>query len=127
MANGRIGYYPVWFRPEKDERGSWNVHHEDGTLIATMPEGATFFDETCFPFKDGYPEGRAAMDEALDEAMDKVLWQKLVHSPWDHVGEEDFWDRLRRGRWNCGTRPTRLSWLFSGATCLSGELFSTDG
>ncbi len=97
MANGRTGYYPVWFRPEKDEKGNWNAYHEDGTLIATMPEGATFFDETCFPFKDGYPEGRAAMDEALDEAMDKVLWQKLVHSPWDHASEPDFWEKLRAG------------------------------
>jgi len=97
MANGRTGYYPVWFRPEKDEKGNWNAYHEDGTLIATMPEGATFFDETCFPFKDGYPEGRAAMDEALDEAMDKVLWQKLVHSPWDHASESDFWEKLRAG------------------------------
>ncbi len=97
MANGRIGYYPVWFKPVKDEKGTWNAYHKDGTLIATMPEGATFFDETCFPFKDGYPEGRAAMDEALDEAMDKVLWANLVHSPWDHASEVDFWDKLRSG------------------------------
>lgn len=97
MANGRTGYYPVWFKPDRDEKGTWNAYHKDGTLIATMPEGATFFDETCFPFKDGYPQGRAAMDAALDEAMDKVLWANLVHSPWDHAGEPDFWEKLRSG------------------------------
>ncbi|MCK5198864.1 MAG: methyltransferase, partial [Spirochaetales bacterium] len=97
MANGRTGYYPVWFNPVKDEKGSWNAFHNDGTRIATMPEGSTFFDETCFPFVDGYPESRAAMDEALDEAMDKVLWQSLVHSPWDHASESDFWEKLRKG------------------------------
>ena len=95
MANGDKGYYPTWFRPIKDEKGTWNAYHKDGTLIAKMPKGATFFDETCFPFKDGYPEGRAAMDEVLDEAMDKVLWANLVHSPWDHAGEPDFWEKLR--------------------------------
>lgn len=42
MANGRTGYYPVWFKPDRDEKGTWNAYHKDGTLIATMPEGATF-------------------------------------------------------------------------------------
>jgi uroporphyrinogen decarboxylase len=27
--------------------------------------------------------------------MNKVLWQKLAHSPWDHAGEPDFWQKLR--------------------------------
>ncbi len=97
MANGRTGYYPSWFNPVKDEKGNWNAFHKDGTRIATMPEGATFFDETCFPFVDAYPDSRAGMNEVLDEAMDKVLWQALVHSPWDHAAEPNFWDKLRKG------------------------------
>jgi len=97
MANGRIGYYPNWFNPKKDEKGNWNSYHKDGTLIARMPEGATFFDETYFPFENGYPQSRSAMNEVLDEAMDKVLWQNMVHSPWDHAAESDFWDNLRKG------------------------------
>ena len=35
------------------------------------------------------------MDDALDEAMDKVLWSHLVHSPWDHAAEPDFYSNLR--------------------------------
>ena len=97
MANGRTGYYPKWFTPDKDNKGNWNAYHTDGTLIARMPEGATFFDETFFPFENGYPDSRSAMNEALDEAMDKVLWQNMVHSPWDHAAESDFWDNLRKG------------------------------
>lgn len=97
MANGGTGYYPNWFNPLKDENGNWNAFNKDSTRIATMPTGATFFDETVFPFTDGYPDGRKAMDELLDEAMDKVLWQALVHSPWDHAAEPDFWDNLRKG------------------------------
>jgi uroporphyrinogen decarboxylase len=95
MPNGRGGQYPSWFRPVPDEKGSWNAYHEDGTRIATMPQGANFFDQTHFPWVDGYPSGRSAMNEALDAAMDKVLWSKLVHSPWDHAGEADFWTQLR--------------------------------
>jgi len=97
MANGRTGYYPKWFKPVRDDKGNWNAYHKDGTLIAKMPQGATFFDEMVFPFLDGYPDSRSAMDEKLDEAMDKVLWQNLVHSPWDHASESDFWTNLRKG------------------------------
>jgi hypothetical protein len=60
-----------------------------------MPQGAVFFDQTCFPWIDGYPEGRAAMDEALDEAMDHVMWAKFAPTPWDRAGEDGFWDTLR--------------------------------
>ena len=96
MPNGRTGQYPVWFKPKQHDDKSWNAYHEDGTLIAKMPEGANFFDQTYFPFLDGYPDSRSAMDEVLDEAMDKVLWAKLVHSPWDHAADENFWEELRK-------------------------------
>lgn len=95
MPNGRPGQYPVWFRPQKGDDGSWNAYHKDGTRIATMPEGAQFFDQTIFPWVDGYPDSRAGMEEQLDEAMDKVLWSNLVHSPWDHAGDDNFWSDLR--------------------------------
>ena len=27
--------------------------------------------------------------------MNKVLWQSLAHSPWDHAKEDNFWQQLR--------------------------------
>ena len=95
MPGGRPAQFPAWFQPQLDENGAWNAYHEDGTRIASMPEGAQFFDQTCFPWVDAYPDSRSGMSDMLDEAMDKVLWQKLVHSPWDHAGEPDFWQTLR--------------------------------
>ncbi|MBI9107872.1 MAG: methyltransferase [Spirochaetales bacterium] len=95
MRGGKEGYYPSWFRPVQGKRGQFDVFHRDGELIASMPEGAGFFDQTFFPWKDGYPDSRSAMEEAIDEAMDKVLWQNLAHSPWDRVGEPDFWNTLK--------------------------------
>jgi uroporphyrinogen decarboxylase len=96
MGSGRTAYYPGWFRPEKTERGGWYARHEDGTLIASMPPGAAFYDQTFFPWVDGYPDSRRAMSDSLDEAMDKVLWQKMVHAPWDSAGDDNFWKELRR-------------------------------
>lgn len=91
LPSGEAAQYPAWFRPEARPDGSWDVHHRDGTLIARMPAGAAFFDETCFPYADGWP----ADWSGLDQAMGKVLWSALVHSPWDNAGRPGFWERLR--------------------------------
>ena len=91
LSDGSAAQYPVWFKPVKQENGDYLVFDKEGTQIARMPVGATFFDQTCFPYLDGYPETY----ENLDWAMGKVLWSALVHSPWDHSGEKDFYQQLR--------------------------------
>lgn len=91
LADGSVGQYPAWFRPQKQKNGDWLVFNKDGTQIAKMPVGATFFDQTCFPYVDEYP---ACYDD-LDRQMGKVLWSALVHSPWDHAGEDHFYQTLR--------------------------------
>ncbi|MFW6312330.1 MAG: uroporphyrinogen decarboxylase family protein [Spirochaetota bacterium] len=95
MPNGRPAQYPSWFVPRENSDGTWIARHRDGTPIAAMPKGAVFFDQTFFPWIEGYPDSRSAMNEALDEAMDHVMWAHLVHSPWDRGGEPDFWTTLR--------------------------------
>jgi len=91
LADGSVGQYPAWFRPQKQKNGDWLVFDKDGTQIAKMPVGATFFDQTYFPYVDEYP---ACYDD-LDRQMGKVLWSALVHSPWDHAGEDHFYQTLR--------------------------------
>jgi uroporphyrinogen decarboxylase len=91
LSDGSKAQYPAWFRPVRQADGSWSALAGDGTLIAKMPATGTFFDQTCFPYIDGYP----CDYKDLPKAMGKVLWAALVHSPWDHVGEEGFWDTLR--------------------------------
>ena len=93
LADGSPAYYPKWFNPVKHDDGTWYASDKD-TLIAKMPQGATFFDQCCFPWEDGYPEDFSG----LPDAMNKVLWSNLVHSPWDNAGDPDFWDKLRQ---NC--------------------------
>jgi uroporphyrinogen decarboxylase len=91
LADGSIGQYPVWFKPEKQPNGDYFVFDKEGTRIARMPVGATFFDQTYFPYEDDYPDDYAG----LDKAMGKVLWSALVHSPWDHAAEPHFYETLR--------------------------------
>jgi len=91
LASGDPARYPTWFRPEQEADGSWLARHADGTVIARQPNGAAFYDETCFPWMDAWPSDYSG----LDDAMGKVLWSALVHSPWDNAGKPGFWERLR--------------------------------
>jgi uroporphyrinogen decarboxylase len=92
LADGQDAQYPAWFHPEPQADGSFIARSPDGTDVAHMPAGGTFFDQSCFPYVDGYP----ADFRNLDEAMGKILWAALVHSPWDHANEPDFWQLLRQ-------------------------------
>jgi uroporphyrinogen decarboxylase len=91
MPNGAEAFYPKWFKPVEAADGSWIGNDKEGNPIARMPDKATFFDQTIFPWVDGYP---ANMD-GLDDAMSKVLWSAFVHSPWDNMERPDFWEQLR--------------------------------
>jgi len=91
MANGATAYYPKWFKPELQSNGAYIARNEIGEIVAKMPQGATFFDQTIFPYVEDYPENY----KDISLAMDKVLWQKLVHSPWDHAADSSFWTTLR--------------------------------
>lgn len=91
LPDGQPAQYPAWFHPERQPDGSFLARHADGTILAHMPVGGTFFDQTCFPYLDDYPPDLSE----LDSAMGKVLWAALVHSPWDHARDPDFWDTLR--------------------------------
>ena len=83
--------YPKWFHPIKNQDGSYDAIDSDGVRIATMPSGGYFYDQTYFPYKDGYPKNY----DNLPKAMEKVLWSALVHSPWDNAGTHNFWETLR--------------------------------
>lgn len=91
LSDGSDAYYPVWFRPTEED-GTLKVYTAEGTHIASKPGGATFFDQTYFPYLDGYPDDFGD----IQEAMGKVPWAALVHSPWDHAGDKDFWTTLRQ-------------------------------
>lgn len=91
LLDGQSALYPAWFRPERQTDGSFVARTKNGLEIARMPAGGAFFDQTCFPYLDGYP----ADFRQLSDEMGKVLWAALVHSPWDHAADPGFWDSLR--------------------------------
>jgi uroporphyrinogen decarboxylase len=91
MANGGTGYYHKVFQPKLEDDGSYTGFAKDGTPIARMPKGGTFFDQTYFPYIDGYPENM----KGLDEGMSRVLWSAFSIPPWSEMDKEGAWDDLR--------------------------------
>jgi uroporphyrinogen decarboxylase len=92
LADGQTGQYPARFHPEPQPDGSWIARNKNGVDLAYMPAGGTFFDQTCFPYLDGYP----ADYRDLGGAIGMVHWAAFAHSPWDHAGEPDFWSQVRQ-------------------------------
>lgn len=91
LPQGMTVQYPARIKPVARPGNGWEVFAPDGTSVAFMPLGATFFDQTCFPYLDGYPSNF----RDLPDAMSYVHWSALAHSPWDHAGDAEFWQQLR--------------------------------
>ena len=119
LANGHIAQQPAWFQPELQPDGSYTAYVK-GEAIATMPVGATFYDQTVFPFLDGYPPN---LEQVLDEAMGRVHWAALAHSPWDHAGESDFWERLRANALKLRTSTDRAILVVAGCNLFEWGTF----
>ena len=90
LADGSTAQFPRWFQPLRRADGAFEVE-DGGDVIARMPAGGTFYDQTFFPYLDGYPDDF----RDLPRAMHKVLWAHMAHSPWDHAEEPNFWQQLR--------------------------------
>lgn len=91
LSNEETAQYPIWFHPVLQQSGDYYVYNAQNELIAVMPEGATFFDQSIFPYVDGYPVDF----KQLTNAISKVHWGALPISPFDHINEADFWKQLR--------------------------------
>lgn len=88
---GHKALYPKWFNAELLADGSKITRAPDGEIIGRMPQGATFFDQTIFPYLNGYPDNYAN----LGADMKRTIWGGFGFTPWDWAGEKDFWKMLR--------------------------------
>jgi len=92
LPNGSRSQQPAWFHPRKQADGSF-LAFKGEEAIAIMPANAISYDQIVYPFLEGYPSRYGAN---LDIAMGRIHWSALVHSPWDHASEPDFWEQLRQ-------------------------------
>lgn len=119
LFDGSPAQYPHWFHPEATPDGGWIARAADGTPIATQPKDMNFYDQTCFPWEDDYP----AEFDGLPDAMGKVLWAALVHSPWDHAADPDFWETLRKNALDLRANSDRALMIVAGCNLFEWGTF----
>ncbi len=88
---GHKALYPNWLNTKILPDGSNIIFGSSGEIIGRMPVGATFFDQTIFPYVNGYPDHY----NNLANDMKRVIWGGVGFTPWDWAGEKDFWKLLR--------------------------------
>ena len=90
LADGNMVEFPSWYRPERLPDGSWQSTDAHGRILSRMPVGATCFDQTYFPYQNGYPDNF----DGLKEALKTISW--VVHSHAANLDPEELRERLIR-------------------------------
>ena len=119
LPNGSTAQQPVWFQPRKQDNGSW-LAYKGEEAIAIMPATAISYDQIVYPFLNGYP---ARYDSTLDEAMGRIHWSALAHSPWNHAGQPDFWGNLRVNALDLRAKSDRAIVLSAGCNLFEWGTF----
>lgn len=119
LPNGRTAQQPKWFRPRKIAGGPYFVY-KNNEPIAVMPAATFSYDQIVYPFLNGYPE---KYESNLDEAMGRIHWAALAHSPWDHAGEAGFWEQLRAYAMELRKTSDRLIVLSAGCNLFEWGTF----
>ena len=91
LPDGTPCKMPAWALPEKAD-GRWVFRSKSGRVIAHMPEGALYFEQTYFPFTD--EKGPTTIREALGESM----WNVIGGPPGPRVNQEQLREGAKRLR-----------------------------
>jgi len=74
LPDGTPCQMPAWSRPER-EPGRWVLRSKTGRVMAHLPDGALFFEQTYFPFAETFEL------EALPQAMEECAWCAAASPP----------------------------------------------
>jgi uroporphyrinogen decarboxylase len=85
LGDGSTGLFPSWFRPEKDEDGSFFVRNHKGEVMSRMAAGGGCFDQTLFPWEQGYPD---TMD-GMVEAFRSINWTAHSHTKYINIDDAE--------------------------------------
>jgi len=82
LPDGTDCSVPAWSKPERDGN-SWAIRSKSGRIIARMPDGALYFEQTYYPFYDGEENL-----EDLPAAFAESSWTGIVAPPGPVSGEQ---------------------------------------
>ncbi|RME89890.1 MAG: methyltransferase [Verrucomicrobia bacterium] len=90
LPDGTPCLMPVWAKPEK-HGGDWVLRSKSGRILARMPEGCLYFEQTWYPFEEKDDLDRLA------EAMDECMWTAIASPPGPEVEDPDGPAKLAEG------------------------------
>ncbi len=114
LPDGTPCFIPAWTRMEREDQ-RWVIRSESGRVLAHMPNGVLYFEQTYFPFADA-EENLDDLAEILGESM----WTAVASPPGpvDQRTLADGAERLREYR-PCRHRTLRRQPVRDGAISLS--------
>ena len=118
LPDGTPCQVPAWSVPEREEN-RWVIRSTSGRVLAAMPDGALYFEQTYWPFYDD--------EENLDDlpgAFAESMWTAIAAPP-GSVSD----DQLREGARRLRTSTDRaIIGLFGGNLLECGQfLYRNDG
>lgn len=75
LPDGTPCQMPAWCLPERD-KNRWVIRSRSGRVIAQMPDGALYFEQTWYPFFDGKPN-----HDAISDAFAESMWTAIASPP----------------------------------------------
>jgi uroporphyrinogen decarboxylase len=103
LPNGMECFVPAWTPIERQER-RWVIRAPNGKILAHMPDGALYFEQTYFPMAE------AGGPRTVREALDQTMWTAIASPP----GPVDS-QALRKGARQLRARTSRaIIGLFGG-------------
>jgi len=85
LGDGSTGEFPSWFRPEEAEDGSFYLLDHHGEVMSRMAAGGGCFDQTLFPWENGYPENM----NKIAEAFRSISWTAHSHTKYINIDDRD--------------------------------------
>jgi uroporphyrinogen decarboxylase len=123
LPDGTPCFLPAWVRPAR-VGNRWVIRSDSGQIIAHMPAGALYFEQSFYPFADG-PADHTKIAEVLDESM----WTAIASPPGPIASGEEGAIKLAEGarRLRASTDRAILG-LFGGNLLEIGQfLYRNDG
>lgn len=74
LPDGTACFVPAWTRIEREDK-RWIIRSESGRILAHMPDGSLYFEQTYYPFLEG--DDLDAISEVLGESM----WTAIASPP----------------------------------------------
>ena len=75
LPDGTECLVPAWTNLERDGR-RWLIRSQTGKVLAQMPDGTLYFEQTYYPFLEGADE-----PEAIRGALDECMWTTVACPP----------------------------------------------